>query len=97
MSIAETLAGIETPDMPEAAAMRYRVMVLETRRLAAAAQALAAENRALRAALQSIVNNSQPLLDYSGPGWHPISRGTFEVEGSDMDEARVALSGSAAP
>lgn len=39
MSIAETLAGIETPDMPEAAAMRYRVMVLETRRLAAAAQA----------------------------------------------------------
>jgi len=51
MSIAETLAGIETPDMPEAAAMRYRVMVLETRRLAAETQALSSENRALRLAL----------------------------------------------
>jgi hypothetical protein len=57
----------------------------------AAVLRLLAEREALRAALESIVINSQPFLDYSGPGKHPISRGTFEVEGSDMDEARAAL------
>lgn len=51
MTIAETLAAIETPDMPEAAAMRYRVMVLETQRMAAEAEKMRVEVAALRRAL----------------------------------------------
>ncbi len=53
--------------------------------------ALLAERDALLAALESVIDSASPLIDDSGPGHWPVSRGQFCVEGHAIDEARAVL------
>jgi len=58
---------------------------------AALLRALAAERRALLDVLESVVAGASELLDRSGPGFHPVWRGEFRVDGDVIAEARAAL------
>jgi hypothetical protein len=57
----------------------------------AAVLSLLDECERMREALETIVRNAYPHIDYSGPGMRGLSTGEVRVDESDLDAARAAL------